>query len=190
MGFFKSTTTSNGSEGGGDFTAPAGVYKCKLSDVQVTQTTKFQSTEMVDQYQWDFETTEVGNSKGEPFRFRKWTGTVYGPDKAKLTILMDGMLGKRYTAEEFQALDDNLLFDGEYNVVISQYTNSAGYARNQVESVKRYEPQAAAKIQPLAKQTQIQTDDIPDPFEDEMPADATAGVPDVPSRTRRFGKQA
>jgi hypothetical protein len=189
MGFFKNTNTSTGSEGGGDFTAPAGVYKCKLADVQVTQTTKFQSTEMVDQYQWDFETTEVGNSKSEPFRFRKWTGTVYGPDKAKLTILMDGMLGKRYTAEEFQALDDNLLFDGEYNVVISQYTNSAGYARNSVESVKRYEPQATAKIQPLQKAA-VQTDDIPDPFADEMIADATAGIPEPASRTRRFGKQA
>jgi hypothetical protein len=191
MSFFKNTTTSTGNGGGSDkFVAPSGVYKCKLIDVQVTQTTKFQSTEMVDQYQWDFETTEVGNSEAAPFKFRKWTGTVYGPDKAKLTILMDGMLSKRYTAEEFQALDDAILFDGEYNVVVSQYTNAAGYPRNTVDSVKRFEVESP-KLQPLRKAVAVvDNSDIPDPFEDEMPADATAGVPDAPKPTRRFGAKA
>lgn len=191
MSFFKTTTTSTGNGGGSDdFVAPSGVYKCKLIDVQITQTTKFQSTEMVDQYQWDFETVEVGNSKGQPFRFRKWTGTVYGPDKAKLTILMDGMLGKRYTAEEFQELDDAILFDGEYNVVVSQYTNSAGYPRNTVDSVKRFEAESP-KLQPLRKAAPVvDNDDIEDPFGDDMPADATAGVPDAPKPTRRFGAKA
>lgn len=189
MGFFSNTPTSVGG-GGDEFVAPSGVYKCKLVDVQVTQTTKFQSTEIVDQYQWDFETTEVGNSKGAPFKFRKWTGTTYGPDKAKLTILMDGMLGKRYTAEEFATLDDALLFDGEYNVVVSQYTNNAGYPRNTIESVKRFEPEASTKLQPLRKAAPVvNNDDIEDPFGDVMPDDATAGVPEPP-RTRRFGKQA
>lgn len=99
--------------------APAGTYVCKLAGLNVVQRPKYQRPgEFEDQYEFAFETTQVADANGNPYRFRKWTGMSYGSDRAHLTQLMDTMLGQRFTAQQWSQLNDALLFNGAWNVTV------------------------------------------------------------------------
>ena len=111
-------------------------------------------------FKWVFETTEVGDDDGQPFRFIQYTKTFYGNEKAKLTILLDGMVG-RMTSQQFASLDIEALKAKQWQVVVGTRQKMNGELTNVIETVK---PVKVAATKPLRKA--VPTEDITDPFED------------------------
>jgi uncharacterized Fe-S cluster-containing protein len=105
-----------------------------------------------------FESTEVGDDDGQPFRFMQYTKTYYGNEKAKLTILLDGMVG-RMTSQQFAELDMEALKAKSWQVVVGTRQKMNGELTNVIETVK---PVKVAATKPLRKAAPI--DDITDPF--------------------------
>ena len=116
--------------------AEAGIYECALVNIEVTDRPKFNSEEMEPNFRWVFETTEVGDEEGKAFRFSHFTKAKYGPDQAKLTILLDQMLGKRLSQEEFSNLDIAELKGKKWAVEVTVALNNRGYENNTVVAVK------------------------------------------------------
>ncbi len=85
----------------------------------------------------------------------------YGNEKAKLTILLDGMVG-RMTSQQFQELDMEALKAKSWQVVVGTRQKMNGELTNVVETVK---PVKVAATKPLRKAVVV--DDIVDPFEGE-----------------------
>ena len=118
MGFFAQHTTFSEGSGKKYSTAEAGIYVCALVDVEAVQSKSFDDPNVLEpNLKWIFETTEVGDDDGQPFRFVQFTKTTYGNDKAKLTILLDGMVG-RMTNEEYARLDLPALKAKPWQVVV------------------------------------------------------------------------
>lgn len=133
MGFF----TQAGSYTQPTFSlADAGVYECELISVDVTERKSFDSEQMESVFRWVFETTEVGDENGNPFKFSHFTKTRYGADQAKLTILLDQMLGKRLDQSEFNNLELADLKSKKWAVEVGVTTNAKGYDNNVIMSVK------------------------------------------------------
>ena len=86
-------------------------------------------------FKWIFESTDVKDNDGEPFRFITYTKTYYGNDKAKLTILLDGMVG-RMTSQQFKDLDMDVLKAKQWQVVIGLRQKMNSELFNVIETVK------------------------------------------------------
>jgi hypothetical protein len=113
-----------------------GTYICALIDCEAVQVKSFDDPNvLVPTFKWIFESTEVRDNDGQPFRFITYTKTYYGNDKAKLTILLDGMVG-RMTSQQFQDLDMDVLKSKQWQVVVGirQLMNSELF--NVIETVK------------------------------------------------------
>lgn len=171
MSFFSQNATV--SNGGGEFeTADAGMYVCRLKEIEVLQQPSFDDPNvLVDKFKWVFESTEVSDSNGNPYRFVKFTGRSFGNDKAALTILLDQMAGKRLTDDQFRALDLDALKRTSWNVMVDEGTNAKGYAINKVMSVRNAAKKGAvidAPVKPAPKpkavEVEPETDGIEDPF--------------------------
>lgn len=163
MGFFSQHTTFNEGSGKKFVTAEAGIYVCALVDVEAVQSKSFDDPNVMEpNLKWVFETTEVGDDDGQPFRFVQFTKTAYGNEKAKLTILLDSMLGKHLDRNQYAALDINALKSGQWQVVVGTRQKLNGEYTNMIETVK---PVKVAATKPLRKAVVV--DDIVDPFEGE-----------------------
>jgi uncharacterized Fe-S cluster-containing protein len=103
---------------------------------------------------WVFETTEVGDDDGQPFRFVQYTKTSYGNDKAKLTLLLDGMVG-RMTQDAYRNLDLPALKAKPWQVVVGTRQKMNGELTNVIETVK---PVKAQVTKPLKKASEVITD--------------------------------
>lgn len=161
MGFF--TQHGSYSEGTGRkfSVAESGVYICSLIDIEAVQGKSFDDPTVLEpNYKFVFETTEVGDEDGQPFRFVQFTKTVYGNEKAKLTILLDSMLGKHLDRNQYAALDINSLKSQKWQVVVGTRQKLNGEYTNMIETVK---PVKQTATKPLKKVVQ---EDITDPFED------------------------
>jgi hypothetical protein len=161
MGFF--AQHGKFSEGGGKkySVAEQGIYICALIDCEATQGKSFDDPNVLEpNFKWVFETTEVGDDDGQPFRFIQYTKTYYGNEKAKLTILLDGMVG-RMTNQQFADLDIEALKAKQWQVVVGTRQKMNGELTNVIETVK---PVKVAATKPLRKA--VPTADISDPFED------------------------
>jgi hypothetical protein len=161
MGFF--AQHGKFSEGGGKkfSVAEQGIYACALIDCEATQGKSFDDPNVLEpNFKWVFETTEVGDDDGQPFRFIQYTKTYYGNEKAKLTILLDGMVG-RMTNQQFADLDIEALKAKPWQVVVGTRQKMNGELTNVIETVK---PVKVAATKPLRKV--VPTADITDPFED------------------------
>ena len=160
MGFFSNASFSDGSS---QFeSAPAGVYVCRLANLaSVVRPSYDDPNVMVPNFKFTFETTEYGDSNSNAFRFVKFTRQGYGSDKAALTILLDGMLGRRLTQPEFHNLDIDALMTKEWMVTVDAKINTRGYNTNAIVSVS---PVTAKKKLTKIAQPTIKTDDIEDPF--------------------------
>lgn len=135
MGFF--AKTGKFSTGGEFEVAEAGTYTCRLKEVVEEKGTKFDDPSVeIDQYKWTFEATEAEDSKGEPYRFIRFTGIAYGNDKANLTKMLDGMLGRRLTQDEYEDLDIDDLKGRKWKVMVDEITNQKGNQVNKILSVK------------------------------------------------------
>jgi hypothetical protein len=158
MGFF--AQHGKFSEGGGKkfSVAEQGIYACALIDCEATQGKSFDDPNVLEpNFRWVFETTEVGDDDGQPFRFIQYTKTYYGNEKAKLTILLDGMVG-RMTNAQFADLDIEALKAKPWQVVVGTRQKMNGELTNVIETVK---PVKVATTKPLKK-----AEAITDPFED------------------------
>ena len=159
MGFFAQHTTFSEGSGKKYSTAEAGIYACALVDVEAVQSKSFDDPNVMEpNLKWVFETTEVGDDDGQPFRFIQYTKTTYGNDKAKLTILLDGMVG-RMTMDAYSNLDLPALKAKPWQVVVGTRQKMNGELTNVIETVK---PVKAQVTKPLRKA--LPTSDISDPF--------------------------
>jgi hypothetical protein len=144
--------------------APAGSYSCVLADCKKVMRPDFNNPEIqVPHFQWSWETNEVGDDEGQPFRFIKMTKTYFGHDDANLTKLMDSMFGKRLTRDEYAKLTLEQLQQHEWVVTVTMAQTNAGRDVNNITKVARKAAPVATK-KPLAKP--IQTADIADPFDE------------------------
>lgn len=160
MGFFAQHGKFSEGSGKKYSVAEAGIYACALIDCEAVQGKSFDNPEVMEpNFKWIFETTEVGDEDGQPFRFVQFTKTFYGNERAKLTILLDGMVG-RMTSQQFQALDIDGLKAKPWQVVVGTRQKMNGELTNVIETVK---PVKVAATKPLKKVVQ---EDITDPFED------------------------
>lgn len=162
MGFFAQHGKYSEGSGKKFSVAEQGIYICALIDCEAVQGKSFDDPNVLEpNFKWVFESTEVGDDDGQPFRFIAYTKTYYGNEKAKLTILLDGMVG-RMTSQQFQELDMEALKAKSWQVVVGTRQKMNGELTNVVETVK---PVKVAAIKPLRKAVVV--DDIVDPFEGE-----------------------
>jgi len=160
MGFFSQNATFT--EGKLFSVAETGIYACALTEIELTDRPTFDDPSITEKtFKWVFESTEVGDEEGQPFRFVAFTKTNYGYDRAKITALLDGMLGRRLARQEFMALDVNELRTGDWSVMVSAKENMRGKMVNVVEKVT---PRVKAAPKLLKKVAVL--DSIDDPFED------------------------
>ena len=161
MGFFAQHGKFSEGSGKKYSVAEAGIYVCALIDVEATQGKSFDDPSILEpNFRWVFETTEVGDDDGQPFRFVQFTKTFYGNEKAKLTILLDSMVG-RMTSQQFADLDIEALKAKQWQVVVGTRQKMNGELTNVIETVK---PVKVAATKPLRRA--VPTADITDPFED------------------------
>lgn len=141
MGFF--TQHGSFSDGNGEFSvAEDGVYSCRLTAVEPIMQPSFDDPLVQEaKFKWVFETADDVDDAGKPYRFVKFTSRKYGNDKAAITLLLDGMLSKRLTAEEFAGLDLDDLMARKWKVLVELTVNSKGNQINKISSVK---PEKAA----------------------------------------------
>ena len=137
MGFF--AQHGKYSEGSGKKYSVAelqGAYICALIDCEAVQGKSLDDPNVLEpKFKWIFESTEVKDNDGQPFRFITYTKTYYGNDKAKLTILLDGMVG-RMTSEQFQDLDMDMLKAKQWQVVVGIRQKMNSELMNVIETVK------------------------------------------------------
>lgn len=161
MGFFSQNATFTS---GGDYPVAApGSYKCALDKIETVQRPSFEDQSIMEpNFRWVFETIEDGDENGRPFRFTYYTKTSYGNDMAKLTKLLDSMLLRRLTQEEFASLDLDDIKARAWSVAVEVQMTSRGREINSVLSVRPW----ANKPQPRKLQAQRPPveEDIEDPF--------------------------
>lgn len=158
---------------GGDFEiAEAGAYECRLTDIEVVERAAYEDpTKMEPNFIWKFETTKEFDSKDRPYRFLQYTKTSYGNDRAKLTQLLDTMLEKRLTRQEYAELmsDTSVLTSVPWKVAVDESkSQSSGKAFNKIISVrpaKRRGVTVDAPMKPRPKPAVEEAeDDLEDPF--------------------------
>lgn len=152
-----------------------GPYICRLKEVLLTEGKVFEAGKLPKpQFRWNFDSLEAADDEGNPYKFSTFTGRSYGYDKADLTKLIDGMMGRRLTPEEFNALDLSDLVGDEtrprkWRVMITTGRNGAGKEYNEIVSVKPVQklqgsvssrPSPAKTIEPEADNS-----DLEDPFD-------------------------
>jgi len=124
--------------------APTGLYRCRLKEIVPEERPAWDDPNVIESvYKVVFETTEAADSNGRPFRFfvsprriGKDGGGTYGIERAALTKLLDGMLGRRLSADEFENLDLDELLTRTYEVMVEQRPGSNGKPpRNKVLTV-------------------------------------------------------
>lgn len=140
--------------------APADTYLCKLVSVEQSERKKYQSEEKEPCLRWVWETTEVGDEEGTPFRFSKFTSVWYGNPQSKLTQLLDTMLGKRLSKAEYNALSIEELKSKGWKVSVSVAVTNAGAEVNNIEDVRPVSTATKKVAKPIS------TDGISDPFAD------------------------
>lgn len=112
-----------------------GTHICALIDCEVVQCKSFGDKIERPHFKWIFESTEIRDNDDQPFRFITYTKTYYGNDKAKLTILLDGMVG-RMNSQQFQDLDMDVLKAKQWQVVVGLRQKMNSELINAIETVK------------------------------------------------------
>jgi hypothetical protein len=137
MGFF--AQHGKYSEGSGKKHSVAelqGTYICALIDCEAVQGKSFDDPNVLQpNFKWVFESAEVGDNDGQRLRFITYTKTYYGNDKAKLTILLDGMVG-RMTSQQFQDLDMDVLKAKQWQVTVGIRQKMNSELFNVIQTVK------------------------------------------------------
>lgn len=171
MGFFSTTGSFQDSNSGDYEIAEPGSYLCRLVEIETSEQPDFNDpTVMKPIYIWKFETTDQFDSKDKPFRFSKFTGRAYGNEKANLTVLIDQMMGRRLSRQEFAELDIDQLLEVQWRVMVDEVKTKSDKVVNKIMSVrsasrKGFFVDAPTKgAPPKPKPVVKQDDDIEDPF--------------------------
>ena len=136
MGFFAQHGKFSEGSGKKYSVAEQGIYICALIDCEAVQGKSFDDPNVLEpNFKWVFESTEVGDDDGQPFRFIAYTKTYYGNEKAKLTILLDGMVG-RMTSQQFAELDMEALKAKSWQVVVGIRQKMNSELFNVIQTVK------------------------------------------------------
>jgi hypothetical protein len=151
--------------------AEDGIYLCKLAEVEPIKQPSFDDPAIEeDKFKFLFEALEETDSQGRPYRFVKFTGRAYGNEKANLTALIDGMMGRHLTQEEFANLDLDNLMAKKYRVNVELTQSKTGKDINKILWVKT--PKAAGEKKGLAtagagsRKMPNDPTDSEDPFEE------------------------
>lgn len=155
---------------GGDYeTADEGKYICQISGVKLEDRASFDDPNVLEpNFVWEFETLKEKDSKDRPYKFFNYTKTSYGNEKAKLTLMINGVFGRAFIKEQVAQMDFEKLIGKTVGVMVG--TTASG--KNKVLSVK------AIPSKPIAfedvviagadrKVTPPSNDDTDDPFADE-----------------------
>jgi hypothetical protein len=154
----------------GDFeVAEEGRYVCQLSGVKREDRPSFDDPNVLEpNFVWEFETLKERDSKDRPFKFFNYTKTAYGNEKAKLTLLINGLFGRAFIKEQVAQMDFEKLVGKTVGVMVG--TTSSG--KNKVLSVK-FVPSKPIAFEDVTmpgadrKVTPPSDDDLPDPFADD-----------------------
>ena len=154
---------------GGDFeTAEEGRYLCTISGVKMEPRPSFDDpTVFEDDFVWEFETEKELDSKDRPFKFFNYTKTSYGNEKAKLTLMINGIFGRAFVKEQVAQMDFEKLIGKSVGVMVG--TTASG--KNKVLSVKAL-PSKPLKFEDVVmegadrKVTPPSNPDLDDPFAD------------------------
>lgn len=151
--------------------ADDGLYICRLKEVEKTQAPDFNDSSIqVDKLRWVFSSLEETDDKGNPYRFSRKTGTNYGGSRAGLTILVDSMMGRHLTPDEFRDLDLDELKAQKWKVMVQALKGDDGKPYNAIASVKPMKSAGSAVIQRrptspvVPKDDEIDNSDLEDPF--------------------------
>lgn len=174
MGFFQENAKFGS---GGDYAvADDGVYTCRFKEIETLKQPSFDDASVLeDKFKFVFETVDEVDNENNPFRFVKFTKTSYGYEKAALTILIDGMLGRHLTEQEFLALDLDDLKAKKFKVVVELTKNQSGKEINKILSVKPMKPAGeGAKMGNMNGVKKKPTPEVPDQEEEDLSEDPFA----------------
>ena len=147
----------------------SGRYLCTLVDVETFQLTSKNTGKTMPMFRWIFSTVKKTDTDGNPYQLTKITSTYYGSDDSWLTQLLDQMLGKRLTRNEWNALDVESLKAKAWAVSVTKTVNARGYDVAEIDAVREHvaetKPAPAPKAKPAPKP--VVEDDIKDPFDEE-----------------------
>lgn len=163
---------------GGDYeTADDGKYLCTLSKVFLEDRPSYDDPNVLEpNFVWDYEAVKEVDSKDRPYKFRQFTKTDYGNEKAKLTLLINGIFGRAFIKDQVAQMDFEKLIGKHVAVMVGLTANG----KNKVLSVKgvpskpvRFEDVlidgADARLTPPARplfHQPAEGDVLKDPFED------------------------
>lgn len=84
---------------------PLGEHAVRLASVRLKDGRNFNTGATEDNWEFVFESVNRVSADGRAEVCTVWTNVNYGHDKAKLTLLMDQIFGRRLTREEYKNLD-------------------------------------------------------------------------------------
>ena len=155
---------------GGDFeNAEEGRYVSTITGVKREARPSFDDPAVLeDNFVWEFESVREVDSKNRPYKFFHYTKTAYSNEKAKLTLMINGIFGRAFLKTQVEQMDFEKLIGKTVAVMVG--TTASG--KNKVLSVKgvashpiKFEDVAISgadtKVTPPAND-----DDASDPFAD------------------------
>lgn len=167
------------SEGGkGDWPViDDGVYPAQITDVQDTESSKYQTKDGAPkpQVQLDFTIPADECDQEEDMRIRMWVGASFGP-KSNLTPIIEAVLG--VTPGPGVDVDTDDLFEKRCQVVVGHYTNNEGVVRNKIVKVLAPKRRKAAPAPPPVEEEEEEEE------EDEEVSDNHDGRTPMPSPKR------
>jgi hypothetical protein len=112
---------------------PEGIYQVVIDDISDVKGTAYKSDKEVTQLEWTFRVLE-GEQKDKVIK--KWTSTAYAPAKAgrKESNLFSIVTKACHTQLNPEELHLSSLIGKQIKIVVSEYTNEAGYERNRIDS--------------------------------------------------------
>ncbi|MBA2703472.1 MAG: hypothetical protein H0U60_06450 [Blastocatellia bacterium] len=141
---------------------PAGPHILKLFSVELREMDDYAKTGKTERLIWTFYTKKINPEDSNPWEVSLFTGTSYGPQKAKLTWLLD-MLCPGITKKEAEGLDTEDLIGTSYKTQIK-------HTASQSDASKIYaEPLYLEPLQPspFGKEARAEAEaDEVDPFAD------------------------
>ena len=124
---------ANFSSGGDYEVADEGKYICLISKVVLEDRPSYDDPNVLEpNFVWDFEATQETDSKNRPYKFRQFTRTDYSNEKAKLTLLINGIFGRAFIKEQVAQMD----FEKLIGKTVSLMIGLTASGKNKVLSVK------------------------------------------------------
>lgn len=141
---------------------PVGRHILTLMDVELKEMDNFDKTAKTNRLIWQFQTKKIAPDNN-PYELNIFTGTVYGPPKAKLTWLLD-MMVPGITVEQAKKLDTDDLIGFKFECQIKHTPSSTDATKLYAEPLylKGLQPSPFAKE---GGEAEAEAEDFNDPFE-------------------------